>query len=519
MPFELLGLPIFYEAYCPDQASRFDKDLDEISKLTALEKQRLSGYCNLAGAETEFLLLSENFREDLLASVSNSVSRHRQVICALALTIFGSPHATLVDIAQYINERRLRVYLAEANSPLFSFLKAQLDPDLFICSEYLGPENKSGDIVNDIRHEDLQQTSFPDESFDIIITCDVFEHIPNAIVAEQEVLRILKPDGIYCFTVPYSPHNEHDIVLAEVAGDGEINYLAEPQYHGDPIRPEEGILVYRLFSFTDLAARFEALGANFTSYRFWSKALGIIDANGWVQVVTKKSEEPASRWPGLAGGRLLRESQQELRELQQQLSATQTEVAQSQSEIKGLTGSISELTIKLDQQEHTLKETVSQLSKQREVLTWIYSSRAWRSAGFLQKLALFANRLRASVATRQNKLGLGGATFYGAVDMPNIGEQLDVSGWVFSTAAPVVRVEAFFDQHYLGTLTYGYEREDLASMYPSENAKHSGYREKFLLPASLTENSRLTLRAFDAVGNVHVFSRPLRHALDNEAVK
>ena len=29
--------------------------------------------------------------------------------------------------------------------------------------------------------------------------------------------------------------------------DGSIEYLAEPLYHGDPIRPHQGVLVWRIF--------------------------------------------------------------------------------------------------------------------------------------------------------------------------------------------------------------------------------------------------------------------------------
>src|SRR5207249_3711892 len=99
----------------------------------------------------------------------------------------------------------------------------------------------------------------------------VFEHIPNAIAAEREVMRILKPGGVYCFTAPFLPAHDHDVVLAEVDNFGNTRYLAEPQYHVDPLRPE-GILVYRIFSFNDMKRRFESMGHEFKSYRFWSKS-------------------------------------------------------------------------------------------------------------------------------------------------------------------------------------------------------------------------------------------------------
>jgi hypothetical protein len=57
---------------------------------------------------------------------------------------------------------------------------------------------------------------------------------------------------------------------------GNVRYFAEPQFHGDRLRPKEEILVCRLFSYNDLKSRFEGLGHEFNSYRFWSRTYGIL---------------------------------------------------------------------------------------------------------------------------------------------------------------------------------------------------------------------------------------------------
>ncbi|HEX8422348.1 MAG TPA: methyltransferase domain-containing protein, partial [Pyrinomonadaceae bacterium] len=260
MTVHLQGLPVFFETYEPGQPTQFDFELDELATARALERGVIKGVCNVAGAETEFHLATDNLREDIVAQTSSTINRHRQSICALSLSVFSHPYATLAEIAAHVNRERLKVYLAETYSPLFRFLKENLEPELFVCSEYFGDAYLSGEVVGGVLHQDLQRTSFPDETFDIVLTFEVFEHIPDAIVAEREVVRILKAGGIYCFTVPLIPEGEHDLVLAELGADGEHKYFAEPQYHGDPVRPEEGILVYRIFSHRDLKQRFEGLG-------------------------------------------------------------------------------------------------------------------------------------------------------------------------------------------------------------------------------------------------------------------
>ena len=118
----------------------------------------------------------------------------------------------------------------------------------YVCSEYFGEKYKSGSLVDGILHQDLQNLSFPDNSFDVIISSEVFEHIPNAYLAFQEIHRVLKPGGRHIFTIPFDARGFTDIVKAIMDEQGNIQYLAEPEYHEDPIRQEDGILVYQIFS-------------------------------------------------------------------------------------------------------------------------------------------------------------------------------------------------------------------------------------------------------------------------------
>jgi SAM-dependent methyltransferase len=117
------------------------------------------------------------------------------------MALFSHSYVSLPEIADYIYRKNLKIYLAETNSVISNSLKRQLKAGLLVCSEYFGLDYEGGEAVRGILHQDLQHTSFDDETFDIIITSDVIEHIPNAIAAEKEVMRISKPGGVYCFTI------------------------------------------------------------------------------------------------------------------------------------------------------------------------------------------------------------------------------------------------------------------------------------------------------------------------------
>lgn len=64
-----------------------------------------------------------------------------------------------------------------------------------------------------IRHSPVETLDFPDERFDVVISCDVLEHIEGDRQAMAEMVRVLKPGGICVLTVPahrwlWSEHDE-----------------------------------------------------------------------------------------------------------------------------------------------------------------------------------------------------------------------------------------------------------------------------------------------------------------------
>lgn len=92
----------------------------------------------------------------------------------------------------------------------------------------------------------LENISFDKESFDIVLTTEVMEHVRLYKRAHSEIYRILKRGGVYIFTVPYIKSNYEHIELVEIKNDKDI-FLVEPQYHGDPLNKKSGVLAYRVF--------------------------------------------------------------------------------------------------------------------------------------------------------------------------------------------------------------------------------------------------------------------------------
>lgn len=84
------------------------------------------------------------------------------------------------------------------------------------------------------RCEDLEHQTFPDDSFDLVISQAVFEHIFRPDLAIKEIARTLKPGGYYIMTVPWGSPDDPSVRRASLV-DGVVIHHMEPIYHGNPV--------------------------------------------------------------------------------------------------------------------------------------------------------------------------------------------------------------------------------------------------------------------------------------------
>lgn len=171
----------------------------------------------------------------------------------------------------------LRIFNSESAGALHEELKGLLH---YVSAEYLGPQHVSGTLIDGVRHEDLQSPSFPDATFDVVISSDVFEHIPHPYDAHSEVYRILRPGGVHIMTVPFRTDGLGDVVRAISRADGTVDCIAEPEYHGDRLRPE-GALVFNLFGVESLL-RCERVGFDVHMLLCHDPKGGIVGGQGYV---------------------------------------------------------------------------------------------------------------------------------------------------------------------------------------------------------------------------------------------
>ena len=156
------------------------------------------GLCSVCGREGRFVrnswVLSRELRrrwgpelaerESMFCELCGCSLRVRRLAATL-VELYGRGATTLVGLVGENGFRRLRVAEINAAGRMHPFL-AQL-PSL-VHVEY--PD------------EDIQSLSWPDESFDLVLTSETLEHVPDPHRALAETHRVLRPGGRHVFTVP-----------------------------------------------------------------------------------------------------------------------------------------------------------------------------------------------------------------------------------------------------------------------------------------------------------------------------
>ncbi|MDC8098324.1 class I SAM-dependent methyltransferase [Chryseobacterium rhizosphaerae] len=240
-------------------------------------------FCNVCGSIRKIKIRTENLREDATCKKCNSNSRKRHLTEEILELINKKNKTSYNSLRKIKKDSGLKIYNVESNGALHHYLK---HINNYVCSEYFGPYEMYGKEQHGILNVDLMNIPFDDNTFDLVVSTEVFEHIPNPYKAFSEVYRILKKGGAHVFTVPYYEDKENDEVRAFLDDNNEIVHLMKPEYHGDPIRSDEGILVYTVFA-KEMHKKLEAIGFEVEVNKKRSIIDGILGDNNIVFTTTK----------------------------------------------------------------------------------------------------------------------------------------------------------------------------------------------------------------------------------------
>ena len=219
----------------------------------------LSFRCNICG-ESGVVPVAELSREVASCASCGSTPRLRAVIRVLSVELFSRSLA-LPDFPQNSSIRGI---------------------GMTDCYRYAIPLAKKLGYTNTYLHTEpvFDVTALPDDyqgAFDFVIASDVFEHVrPPVSVAFDNVRKMLKPGGVFVFTVPYGKAQstvEHfpdlwEYQIMEVNGhpimrnrtkEGTLQEFDNLVFHGGPGMSLE----FRAFSEAGLMEEFRRSGYNY----------------------------------------------------------------------------------------------------------------------------------------------------------------------------------------------------------------------------------------------------------------
>jgi len=200
-------------------------------------RQMKFGFCNICGRGTGFLCPDiSTIRNTNICLFCGSSSRNRHVAKEI-LRIYDA------DANSIKRSRKLRQSRVLNTGWKDSLTRSMADSDRFFYSEYF-PDVIPGTRIEERGYcEDIQNLSFPNDYFDLVITEDVLEHVRDYKKALVDIRRVLKQGGYHIFTVPCR-FDRPNLARVDTSGDTDV-FLTEPEYHGGGLTRK--ILAYRTF--------------------------------------------------------------------------------------------------------------------------------------------------------------------------------------------------------------------------------------------------------------------------------
>jgi SAM-dependent methyltransferase len=187
--------------------------------LPSFSYQKNKGYCPCCESQTSFISLSHWFRDNYHCIKCLSIPRERALMLAIK--------------KHYPDWMQLSIHESSPNdSGASRALKTH-------CKEYLAsqffPGKPLGETIAGFSNQDLEHQTFEDETFDLVVTQDVFEHIFDPAAAFREINRTLKAGGAHIFAVPIINRFNKTETWAEKDEQGNIRFLGTPEIHGNPV--------------------------------------------------------------------------------------------------------------------------------------------------------------------------------------------------------------------------------------------------------------------------------------------
>ncbi len=156
----------------------------------------------------------------------------------------GTPPAPASCLAEWVDHAEIHALrIAEIN--LIDGVHDQLRKLPRVAfSDYVS-DSARGSVEPEVRSEDLRRLTYADSTFDLVLTSETLEHVPDLDAALRELRRVLVTGGRHIFTIPVMPGVAQTFARSVTRPDGSIEDRATKICHpggdvGYPVFTELG---------------------------------------------------------------------------------------------------------------------------------------------------------------------------------------------------------------------------------------------------------------------------------------
>lgn len=154
------------------------------------EKRNALNYCQICGNKSEFGDFGNPVRRATQCLLCGSLERHRFLYIVYQVLFLGEKRK--INLLHMAPEKGLYDILIKRKN--IAYFAADIDPEFY-------------PLVR-CQKEDFTGMSYGNETFDVILSNQVMEHIEDEKKFLAEMMRVLKDDGIAIINLPYNPKAE-----------------------------------------------------------------------------------------------------------------------------------------------------------------------------------------------------------------------------------------------------------------------------------------------------------------------
>jgi ubiquinone/menaquinone biosynthesis C-methylase UbiE len=187
------------------------------------------GECTICGVYGEFIRGElKSIRESFQCQNCHSCLRYRDQAAVIIDQFSSGEASSLKKLVESGRLNSLAIYEVALRSPFAVYFDGLPG---YVRSYFWDDCELGRAYENAVLCQDLTKLTFNDGSFNLVITSDVLEHIPDYERAFSEILRVLKTGGSHVFSLPTDfplpPISERRTLIV----DNKEIHLKPPRYH------------------------------------------------------------------------------------------------------------------------------------------------------------------------------------------------------------------------------------------------------------------------------------------------